>query len=246
MLKRLRTVHDILRAEYVDKDWYAHWKMRLWRRKRSVLMQFYASVVRKVSKPGQPVLFGSGDGGFAAMGKGERPVPTSGARAELRRTLRSMTSRNPGRHTYLDETGTTKCCATCGSILRTLHGDENHELHGIRVCAGCTDTMSVRHWHRLETGCVGSCSGCGNQKLGEVKSDGCVVGRLKLCTVPSRMEGHTVRLLNRDVNAAKNLLRVLVEMVHGRPRPAYLVRGRARSQRARFPQQVVRDVVDRT
>lgn len=41
-----RMVNDILVAEYIDDDWYARWKMLLWRRKRSTMMQYFVSVIR--------------------------------------------------------------------------------------------------------------------------------------------------------------------------------------------------------
>ena len=41
-----RMVDDILVTEYIADDWYARWKMLLWRRKRSTVMQYFVSTIR--------------------------------------------------------------------------------------------------------------------------------------------------------------------------------------------------------
>ena len=50
MLELQGSVNELLVEEYVEDDWYARWKMRLWRRRRSVLMQSYAAVLKVAPK----------------------------------------------------------------------------------------------------------------------------------------------------------------------------------------------------
>lgn len=229
MLQAQRMVNDILVDEYVVDPWYAHWKMLLWRRKRSVLMQFYSSVVKAMAAPGAPVVIGTGDAGFAASGKGEKAVPTQGARYELRRALKAMKQRNrQSLHVYLDERRTTMCCARCGAVLEGIRGDDGFELRGLKVCTRCPETVAGRGacqwWHRLVKVDEGSKGGCGcGGALRDIKDDkGDVLRRLKLCCSPTRDDAHSCRLLNRDVNAGNNLLEVLRALVAGEPRPLHL------------------------
>jgi hypothetical protein len=49
MLGVQRMVNDILTTEYIEDDWYARWKMLLWRRKRSAVMQYFVSTIRSVA-----------------------------------------------------------------------------------------------------------------------------------------------------------------------------------------------------
>ena len=233
LLRRLTMVQDILCTEYVYNTWYAHWKMRLWRRKRSVLMQYYAGVFRKVAAPGVPIVFGVGDGGFAASGKGERPVPTSGARAEARRAMRHTRSRNKGITTFVDETCTTMKCSKCGTILRDVKDDAGNVLRGLKVCPGCakhpTVAADVVFWHQLQpvdpAGIGVGRSLPGGGLVQDVK--GCVLSRLKPCTMPKLHDDeHAFRLLNRDANAAKNIWLVLDALIRGLPRPSHLMKSK--------------------
>ena len=91
MLVAQRMVNDILVAEYVEDVWYARWKMLMWRRKRMVLMQYYAATIRRLAARGEPVVYGYGDGGFAASGRGDPAVPTTGKIYLLHRVASCLT-----------------------------------------------------------------------------------------------------------------------------------------------------------
>jgi hypothetical protein len=54
--------------------------------------------------------------------------------------------------------------------------------------------------------------------------DGKPMSKLEACMVPECIKEHRSRLLNRDVNATKNLMQVLEAMVAGRERPEHLRR----------------------
>lgn len=79
-------VNDVLVAEYVVGGlWYARWTMLIWRRNRSVVMQSFVATMRKVAPRGTAILYGYGDAGFAATGRGEQSVPTTSRRYLLHR-----------------------------------------------------------------------------------------------------------------------------------------------------------------
>jgi hypothetical protein len=57
-----------------------------------------------------------------------------------------------------------------------------------------------------------------------IKDDkGKVVRGLRLCVVKEHDKEHAHRLLNRDVNAARNIWMILDAVLFGRPRPKHLV-----------------------
>ncbi len=233
MVQKAARVHSILVAAYIDDEWYARWRMLLWRRKRSVLMQYYNRVVGRVAKPNTPIVVATGDGGFAATGKGERSVPTSGARAELRRALRarlkvydrhsnSAVPGRPGVHTFVPEQRTTMCCHKCGKVLQNVTVPETgYQLRGLKLCHNCgADPEKTDHWCKLERVPESVEVARGERVLGD---DGVVVRGLRLCVVLKHDIEHAHRLLNRDVNAARNIWLILNAMLHGQQRPEHLV-----------------------
>jgi hypothetical protein len=234
MVNRLAKVHAILTKAYVEDPWYAKWRMMLWRRKRSVLMQHFNKVIRRVARPDQPIVFGTGDGGFAAMGRGERSVPTKGARAELRRALRARMKvfdrhtntavvGRPGVFTYLPEQRTTMCCCRCGKVLRNvIDPATGFALRGLKMCHNCgaCSNGTTQHWCRLDR--VADDTVLRDDEM--IKDGkGEVVRGLRLCVVKEHDNEHAHRLLNRDVNAARNIWLILDAVLFGRPRPAHLV-----------------------
>jgi len=238
-IARLAAVHSVLVAAYVVDPWYALWRMRLWRRKRSVMMQFYGSVVQ-AAPANKKVIFASGDGGFAATGRGERAVPTSGARADLRRVLKARLKRydhnlktavavHHAVHTYVCEGRTTMTCHKCGTVVRdVIDPTTKRPVHGLKLCPGCR-SEHCGHWVKVER-VPEDQELDAKEKLMDGKT-GQVRG-LRLCVAGHRDEGHAHRLLNRDVNAARNIWLVLNALAQGLPRPTHLVIHRKQSKPA--------------
>ena len=233
ILGRLVSVQDILVAEYVESVWHARWKMLLWRRKQSVLAQHYSQLIRQHSVPGQPVIFGRGDGQFSATGRGEQSVPTKGAAGALHKTLGALRTRNPRScAVMLGEVGTTLKCSRCHQVLKDVFDDRGRALRGIKECRGCCERPGLDHWCRLVKSECEKCKGhpesvsSTSQVVGSLSSvlddQGVSLARLKACMVPQRTTDHTSRLVNRDANAARNLMAVLMAMTQGELRPEYL------------------------
>eukprot|EP00798_Chlamydomonas_sp_ICE-L_P017727 gene17727-24087_t len=136
-------VNDILVAEYIEDTWYARWKMLLWRRKRSVIMQHYAATIRHVALPGTPVVYGYGDAGFAACRRGEQAVPTTGKIYLLHRVASCLRDVNPSIATPVDEMRTTMCCHGCGEVMvdikppKRFAAEKVPALRGLKLCRGC-------------------------------------------------------------------------------------------------------------
>ena len=126
-------VNDILVAEYIEDTWYARW-----RRKRSVIMQHYAATIRRVALPGTPVVYGYGDAGFAASGRGEQAVPTMGKIYLLHRVASCI--HDPSIATPIDEMRTTMCCHGCGQVmvnikpLKRFPEETVQVLRGLKLC----------------------------------------------------------------------------------------------------------------
>lgn len=258
MVQRLLGVHGVLAAAYVDDPWHAVWKMRLWRRKRMALMQHYGRVLGRAPRD-KPVIFATGDGGFAATGRGERSVPTSGARAELRRLLRSRANRDvsvplaPGRrrsrggrgrtapavHVFVPEQRTTMCCHKCGQVMSDVHDEATpgRPLRGTKLCLNCAAPV-CSHWCRLQRGAEPGEALPGEQRMQIKRDGGGEVAGLWLWVAQQRDQQHAHRLVNRDVNAARNIWKVVDAMVRGLPRPQHLVivrRRQAASGQPRAP-----------
>lgn len=235
MLQRQTVVQDILAAEYVYSTWYARWKMLLWRRRQSVLAQYYAGIIKKHAPKGAPVVLGRGDAGFASMGRGETSVPTTGVAKAAQKALGSLRTRNPKScMSSLDEMRTTLTCHRCGSVLRDVLDDQGRALRGLKECRGChahLNGQGVDTWCRLER--VRPARNCApapaeaSRRVVERRSvlddKGNALKTLELCVVRGqRTQEHTSRIFNRDINATKNLMLVLEALLRGQPRPAHL------------------------
>jgi hypothetical protein len=141
MLVTQMMVHDILVTEYVDDVWYAKWRMLMWRRKRMVVMQYYAATTRRLATRNEPVVFGYGDSGFAASGRGEQAVPTSGKIYLLHRVARCLKDVHPVMVVPVDERCTTMKCHGCGNVLQSIYAprqDRPRPLRGLKLCLHCT------------------------------------------------------------------------------------------------------------
>jgi hypothetical protein len=225
-------VHDVLKREYVDDDWYARWRMLLWRRKRSVVMRSFADTIQRVAPRGTAVTFGVGNAKFAATGKGERAVPTTTLGRTLLRTARSLSRSYDVEVTEVDEARTTMCCHGCQGLLRDVRGDDGRPLRGLKACysatcagAGC----SKRHTLLADTSVA--CGACGATATALKDEDGEVVRGLAVCCHTRECGGaQAFRLRNRDGNAARNMWEVLTAVLEARPRPQYLRRSRRRPQ----------------
>lgn len=249
MVRRLVSVQSTLVNEYVRGTWYASWKMLLWRRKRMVLAQHYSNLIRTHVPKGAAVILGRGNAGFSSTGKGETSVPTSRVGLEQFRALRALRTRNPSLQVPLCEDRTTMTCHHCGNVLQNVIGDNETVLRGLKECRECyPGDRKLQHWCRLErqrfeektelqhlaawprprevvvTRKVVEADEVMRRKI--LGDDGYPMSKLESCVVRERTEGYTSRLLNRDINATKNLMQVLEALVLGRSRPAHLVKKR--------------------
>eukprot|EP00798_Chlamydomonas_sp_ICE-L_P017744 gene17744-24104_t len=217
-------VNDILVAEYIEDTWYARWKMLLWRRKRSVIMQHYAATIRHVALPGTPVVYGYGDAGFAACGRGEQAVPTTGKIYLLRRVASCLRDVSPSIATPVDEMRTTMCCHGCGEVMVDIKPPNRFaaELRGLKLCRGCGVNGNGHRLVSIEM--VAGVPGAMPLK----DEEGELVRDLLLCVAA---EGgnmlHACRVRNRDKNASRNIWEALNAMIK---RPEYL-RPRPRAKR---------------
>jgi hypothetical protein len=218
MLVTQRMVHDILVTEYVEDVWYAKWRMLMWRRKRMVVMQYYAATIRRLAPRNEPVVFGYGDSGFAASGRGEQAVPTSGKIYLLHRVARCLRDVHPVMVVPVDERCTTMKCHGCGNILQSIYAprqDRPRPLRGLKLCLHCTG-----HHVCEATRNDGHAEHETNVRLKD--DDGYEVPELMLCVQGNEDGLHANRIRNRDKNASMNIWEVLRTMVEGLPRPAYL------------------------
>ena len=135
--RRTADVHDILVDEYVADRWYARWRMLLWRRKRSVLMQTYSDVVRAGGQTRDKVLFAVGDRCKGRCGPGERPVPTIGARKHCWMTLRSQRSKYDALMIEVNEDMTTAMCHRCHKRLEDVVDEFGLTLRDTKHCPHC-------------------------------------------------------------------------------------------------------------
>ena len=224
-----RTTDYILTTEYVEDTWYAQWRMLLWRRRRIVMMQYYASLVRKVAAKGKPVVFGVGDGGFASTGRGETSVPTKSKFACLCRVASCLRDVAPILVTKADERCTTMKCHGCQEELQDIQRNNdagNREtLRGLKYCPRCL--AGAGDGYRVVEGAAATVEGAVEMR----EEGGQVVRGLLLC-IRGKDEIHTGRVRNRDRNASRNIWEVVVAMVAGLPRPEYLCMSK-RKQRAR-------------
>lgn len=225
MLRKQLSVDDTLVEEYVEDRWYASWKMLLWRRKRSVLMQSYASVLRKVAPKGSSIFYGHGDAGFAASGRGEQSVPTKGRLDALRRTakcLRSVCDVGVG---AVDEFRTTMCCHGCQHALEDVRPPvmpgfpASQPLRGLKLCRRCKG-------HVLESTTEEGGAMDGFSELRD--EDGDVVWGLQMRVARDGDGDRSCRVRNRDKNASRNIWEALNAMARGLERPEYLRRAARR------------------
>ena len=93
----------------------------MWRRKRMVVMQYYAATIRRLATRNEPVVFGYGDSGFAASGRGEQAVPTSGKIYLLHCVARCLKDVHPVMVVPVDERCTTMKCHGCGNVLQSIY-----------------------------------------------------------------------------------------------------------------------------
>jgi len=250
MLERQHLINDILVDEYVTDNTAARRRMLLWRRRRSVLMQHYAALVRR-AQPGTPVVLGVGDAKFAATGRGERSVPTSGATAEAHRALRSLRKRNPAMVEMVDERRTTMTHHACGAVLQNVRGDDGQTLRGLKLCRRCAAqapapanepgpsrapaSASAPKCHRVVYAPTTTCPCGAGERRAVIDDKGRVLARLWLCASHTWDAEHAHRLVNRDVNAARNIWLALDASVRGLPRPAHLVIHRRSGQQEAGP-----------
>jgi hypothetical protein len=141
-------VHQVLVDEYVTDSWYASWKMLLWRRRRSVLMQRYVKVLKAVAPSGSSTVYGVGSAGFSSSGPGETSVPTVGSRRALCLAARSLCTDRRVHVCPVGEARTTMCCYRCHSVLRDVYNDEGRALRGLKQCINCTPD-NTPYWTRL-------------------------------------------------------------------------------------------------
>ena len=249
MVELHASVDAELVREYVEDDWYARWKMRLWRRRRSVLMQSYVGVL-KAAPTGVPIVYGRGAAGFASSGRGAASVPTVGSYRCLHLASRSLCTE---RHVLLCKVGearTSMCCHRCGSVMRNLLDDDGRAIRGLKLCSACPalpEQLALPHWVRvvhvgdaaleLPMALAAACDTCSHPgggahhevaygELDDIKDDkGRVLRRLKLCT-HTWDEMHASKLRNRDLNAAMNIWAALHALVNDLPRPLHLCKQR--------------------
>ena len=219
-------VDDIMVVEYVEDPWYARWRMLLWRRKRSFLMRRAVDEITAVAEKGRPVLYGMGHAFKTAHTRGAVAVPTSGAFRELTRAARSLCTRNRVGIAVCDEACSTMRHHGCQQLLHNVPDGNGRSLRDVKHCHRC-----VRGDGNAETlveCAAGSpCVDC----FKELRDDaGDPVRGLKVCIRPQSAT-HTGMLVDRDKNAANNILEVLTALMHNQPRPQYLQRQARRNQR---------------
>lgn len=241
MTRRLRHVHDIMAAEYVYDTWYARWRMLLWRRRQSVLAQYYADILRRYAPRGAAVVLGRGAAGFSSSGRGEPSVPTSGMGKAAVKALSALRKRHPKTLLQpLAEDRTTLACHRCGGVLRDILGDDGRVLRGLKEChGGChahRGGEGVSVWCRLVRVTAGAAAPAlaeGEELRAVRDGKGRELRTLKLCMVRGqRTAEHTSRVFNRDINATKNLMLVLEALMAGTERPAHLRKQGRRRERA--------------
>jgi hypothetical protein len=244
MVRAHAAVHDVLEAEYVTDNWYARWRMLLWRKKRGVIMQRIASIVQHVPTPQATVtVFGIGNGKFAPTGKGEKAVPTTTLGKTILRTARCMKRMREVEVMAVPEERTTMCCHGCQRLLQNVRDASGRVMRGLKKCMTpscrwahdgrpCNDVLvsetEVPEGHR--------CGGCGARSVGLKDENGERVRGLTLCRHAEACSGkEAFRLRNRDKNAARNIWEVVDAIVRGVARPGYL----KKKPRERAPREVV-------
>lgn len=137
-LHRLRKVRDVLEEEYIADTWYARWRMTLWRRKRSVLMQSFSATLRASGvRRGDKVVYGVGACFRGKCGRGEQPVPTCSARNACHRTLKSQSTRYDALMVAVDECMTTAMCHRCHCRLDDVEDEFGLTVRGTKHCPHC-------------------------------------------------------------------------------------------------------------
>jgi hypothetical protein len=141
--------HALVADAYTDVE-RPLWRMRLYRFKRSALDQAAKQFVSAGNCPERPVVLGIGDAKFAATGKGEQSVPTTGLTRALVRAARR--SNRCVLFTALAEHLTTRmCCACCAETTqpellgkRGKRDRRDGRSRRLRLCTLCNTSGGKR------------------------------------------------------------------------------------------------------
>ena len=111
-------------------------------------MQYYAATIRRLANRGEPAVYGYGDSGFAASGRGEPAVPTTGKIYLLHRVASCLRDVHPVLVIPVDEKCTTMKCHGCGNVLQSIYPprrwrdaletNRRMPLRGLKLCRHCT------------------------------------------------------------------------------------------------------------
>ena len=232
---------------YINDKSHALWKMRLFRKKTSIIMNYFASTLKLGINKNKITVIAMGNAKYSSTGikgmeKNHGGVPTTKQKKMIIKTLKSFNL--PFLFMDIDEYNTSKCCHKCGHKLKDVYDSNNgYSLRGLKQCVHCKTEECDE---KKEIKCSAEkeypyrfkkyCSLCSKKlsvdeidkywqysTLSEDKTkSGIRLCDLKLCT--NCICKTTIKLCNRDGNSAQNMRLCATNKLKGLDRPEFLRR----------------------